>query len=648
MSRESEDVLKSLPTESRFYPSYRYLSEVESANRSPESFWSSQAKKLDWFRDWEEVLEWNEPYARWFVGGAINASFNALDRHIHTSRRNKVAYIWESENGEVRSLTFQDLYREVNKFANVLNAQGIIRGDIIALYMPMVPEFIIAILAATRIGATFSVIFSGFSAVALAGRLNDSKTKLVVTADVGYRRGKVLKLKEIVDEAVTSAPSVERIIVYRREEKDVNMKKGRDIWWQDSIKDANNYIAPEHLDSSHPLFILYTSGTTGKPKGAVHATGGYLTYAYATQEWVFDGREDDIYWCTADIGWITGHTYVIFGPLLHGLTSVIFEGTPDYPTPEKWWEIIERHKVSIFYTTPTAIRSLMRHGDYLPSKHDLRSLRLLGTVGEPINPAAWEWYYGVIGGTRCPIVDTWWQTETGGILVSPSPNLGLVPLKPGSATLPLPGIEADIVDENGTSVPFGVRGFLVIKRPWPGMFVGLYQDPERYKEVYWTKFPGCYYTGDYAVRDKDGYFWLLGRADEVLKVSGHRLGTIEIEDALMGHSSVAEAAVSGKPDPIKGEGIIIFAVLKRGISPSQDLKDALRQHVRKILGSIATPDEIHFVSGLPKTRSGKIMRRVVKAVASGAPIGDVTTLEDGASVEELRKAVADFSKAVSG
>ena len=648
MSRESEDVLKSLPTESRFYPSYRYLSEVESANRSPESFWSSQAKKLDWFRDWEEVLEWNEPYARWFVGGAINASFNALDRHIHTSRRNKVAYIWESENGEVRSLTFQDLYREVNKFANVLNAQGIIRGDIIALYMPMVPEFIIAILAATRIGATFSVIFSGFSAVALAGRLNDSKTKLVVTADVGYRRGKVLKLKEIVDEAVTSAPSVERIIVYRREEKDVNMKKGRDIWWQDSIKDANNYIAPEHLDSSHPLFILYTSGTTGKPKGAVHGTGGYLTYAYATQEWVFDGREDDIYWCTADIGWITGHTYVIFGPLLHGLTSVIFEGTPDYPTPEKWWEIIERHKVSIFYTTPTAIRSLMRHGDYLPSKHDLRSLRLLGTVGEPINPAAWEWYYGVIGGTRCPIVDTWWQTETGGILVSPSPNLGLVPLKPGSATLPLPGIEADIVDENGTSVPFGVRGFLVIKRPWPGMFVGLYQDPERYKEVYWTKFPGCYYTGDYAVRDKDGYFWLLGRADEVLKVSGHRLGTIEIEDALMGHSSVAEAAVSGKPDPIKGEGIIIFAVMKRGISPSQDLKDALRQHVRKILGSIATPDEIHFVSGLPKTRSGKIMRRVVKAVASGAPIGDVTTLEDGASVEELRKAVADFSKAVSG
>ena len=646
MSRESEDVLKSLPTESRFYPSYRYLSEVESANRSPESFWSSQAKKLDWFRDWEEVLEWNEPYARWFVGGAINASFNALDRHIHTSRRNKVAYIWESENGEVRSLTFQDLYREVNKFANVLNAQGIIRGDIIALYMPMVPEFIIAILAATRIGATFSVIFSGFSAVALAGRLNDSKTKLVVTADVGYRRGKVLKLKEIVDEAVTSAPSVERIIVYRREEKDANMKKGRDIWWQDSIKDANNYIAPEHLDSSHPLFILYTSGTTGKPKGAVHGTGGYLTYAYATQEWVFDGREDDIYWCTADIGWITGHTYVIFGPLLHGLTSVIFEGTPDYPTPEKWWEIIERHKVSIFYTTPTAIRSLMRHGDYLPSKHDLRSLRLLGTVGEPINPAAWEWYYGVIGGTRCPIVDTWWQTETGGILISP--NLGLVPLKPGSATLPLPGIEADIVDENGTSVPFGVRGFLIIKRPWPGMFVGLYQDPERYKEVYWTKFPGCYYTGDYAVRDKDGYFWLLGRADEVLKVSGHRLGTIEIEDALMGHSSVAEAAVSGKPDPIKGEGIIIFAVLKRGISPSQDLKDALRQHVRKILGSIATPDEIHFVSGLPKTRSGKIMRRVVKAVASGAPIGDVTTLEDGASVEELRKAVADFSKAVSG
>ncbi len=465
----------------------------------------------------------------------MNASFNAVDRHVYTSRRNKVAYIWEGENGEVRSLTFQDLFREVNKFANLLIAQGIVRGDRIAIYMPMVPEFIIAILAATRIGATFSVIFSGFSAMALAGRLNDSKTKLVVTADVGHRRGKVLKLKEIVDEAVTSAPSVERIVVYRREGKDVDMKEGRDIWWQDSIKDVKTYLAPEHLDSTHPLFILYTSGTTGKPKGAVHGTGGYLTYAYATQKWVFDGREDDVYWCTADIGWITGHTYVIFGPLLHGLTSVIFEGTPDYPTPEKWWEIIERHKVSIFYTTPTAIRSLMRHGNDLPNKHDLGSLRLLGTVGEPINPAAWEWYYGIIGGTRCPIVDTFWQTETGGILISPSPNLGLVPLKPGSATLPLPGIEADIVDENGSSVPLGVRGFLVIKRPWPGMFVNLYEDPERYKEVYWKKFPGSYYTGDYAVRDKDGYFWLLGRADEVLKVSGHRLGTIEIEDALMGH-----------------------------------------------------------------------------------------------------------------
>ena len=648
MSRESEDVLRSLPTESRFYPSYRYSSQVAAADSSPDSFWSSQARKLEWFRNWDKVLEWEEPYARWFVGGTINASFNALDRHIHTSRRNKVAYIWEGENGEVRSLTFQDLFREVNKFANLLIAQGIVRGDRIAIYMPMVPEFIIAILAATRIGATFSVIFSGFSAMALAGRLNDSKTKLVVTADVGHRRGKVLKLKEIVDEAVTSAPSVERIVVYRREGKDVDMKEGRDIWWQDSIKDVKTYLAPEHLDSTHPLFILYTSGTTGKPKGAVHGTGGYLTYAYATQKWVFDGRDDDVYWCTADIGWITGHTYVIFGPLLHGLTSVIFEGTPDYPTPEKWWEIIERHKVSIFYTTPTAIRSLMRHGNDLPNKHDLGSLRLLGTVGEPINPAAWEWYYGIIGGTRCPIVDTFWQTETGGILISPSPNLGLVPLKPGSATLPLPGIEADIVDENGSSVPLGVRGFLVIKRPWPGMFVNLYEDPERYKEVYWTKFPGSYYTGDYAVRDKDGYFWLLGRADEVLKVSGHRLGTIEIEDALMGHSSIAEAAVSGRPDPIKGEGIIIFAVLKRGLSPSQDLKDGLKQQVRKVLGPIATPDEIHFVSALPKTRSGKIMRRVVKAVASGASIGDVTTLEDEASVEELKKAVEEFSKTVSG
>ncbi len=636
----------SLPTTSKIVPGQNYRSTWEASMKNPEQFWDSVARELYWFRTWDKVLEWNSPFASWFKGGQINASVNAVDRHVNTWRKNKVAILWEGETGDRRAITYNELYQEVNRFANVLKNLGVQKGDRVAFYMPMVPEFPAAVLAAARIGATFTVVFSGFSSSALAGRINDCQAKVVVTADGGYRRGKVIQLKEIVDEALAFTPSVQKVVVYRRVGREVSMKEGRDYWWHDLMKDSKPYFAPEPLDSAHPLYILYTSGTTGKPKGAVHSTGGYLTYVHATTKWVFDPKDDDVYWCTADIGWVTGHSYVIFGPLSHGLTTVMYEGAPDYPTPERSWQIVERYGISIFYTTPTAIRALMKFGDDLPNKHDLSTLRILGTVGEPINPAAWEWYYKVIGQTRCPIVDTWWQTETGGILISPTPNLGVLALKPGSATLPLPGIEPEIVDEHGNPVKPGEKGFLVIKRPWPGMFMTLYNDDDRYKQVYWSKFPGYYYTGDYAMKDHDGYFWLLGRADEVLKIAGHRLGTIEIEDAFVGHQAVAEAAVAGKPDAVKGEGIVAFVTLKNGYSASKQLREELRQHVRKAIGPIATPDEIHFVSLLPKTRSGKIMRRVVKAVASGVEIGDLTTLEDGASIEEVKKAIAEFTESL--
>jgi acetyl-CoA synthetase len=632
----------SLPKDAKIIPAQGYRSTWEISVKDPEQFWDSVARELYWFKTWDKVLEWKYPFARWFVGGLLNASYNAVDRHVKTWRKNKAAILWEGENGERRVLTYQGLYNEVNRFANVLKNLGVQKGDRIAFYMPMVPEFPAAVLAAARIGAIFTVVFSGFSASALSGRLNDCKAKVVVTADGGYRRGKTIQLKEIVDEALADAPSVESVVVYKRIGRDITMKEGRDFWWHDLIAGAKPYAAPEPLESNHPLYILYTSGTTGKPKGAVHGTGGYLTYVHATTKWVFDTREDDVYWCTADIGWVTGHSYVIFGPLSHGLTMVMYEGAPDYPAPDRWWEIIERYGVTVFYTTPTAIRALMKFGDDLPRKHNFSSLRILGTVGEPINPAAWQWYYDVIGQGRCPIVDTWWQTETGGILISPTPNLGIMPLKPGSATLPLPGIEPDIVDEKGDPLPAGQKGFLVIKKPWPGMLMTLYNDDERYKQVYWSRFLGFYYPGDYALKDHDGYFWLLGRADEVLKVAGHRLGTIEIEDAFVSHPAVAEAAVAGKPDTVKGEAIVAFVTLKKSFSPSKQLRDELREHVRKTIGPIATPDEIHFVNLLPKTRSGKIMRRVVKAVASGAEIGDITTLEDGASIEEVKSAIDEF------
>ncbi len=634
-----------LPVDTRVSPIAHYLGIHKKSLENPDQVWEDAGRRLTWRKNWDTVLEWKPPFARWFVGGELNASENVLDRHMTTWRRNKAAYLWEGEPGDRRTITYQELYQATNQFASVLQGFGLKKGDTVAIYLPLVPEFPVAMLACARLGLPFTVVFSGFSSRSLAERIQDCEAKVVVTADGGYRRGNIIGLKTVVDEALESTPTVRHVVVLRRTGQPVSMKDGRDHWWDELVKNSSTKVPSVPVESSHPLYILHTSGTTGKPKGVAHSTGGYLAYALATTEWVFDPKDDDVYWCTADIGWVTGHTYVVFGPLLHGLTCVMYEGALDFPRADRWWEIVERYGVTILYTAPTAIRSLMRHGDTLPRQHDLSSLRLLGTVGEPINPAAWQWYFNVIGQGRCPIVDTWWQTETGGILISPSPRLGLVPLKPGSATFPLPGIDAGVVDEKGRPVPPGEKGFLVIRRPWPGMFMTLYKDPERYKEVYWTRFPGVYYPGDYAMQDQDGYFWLLGRADEVMKVAGHRLGTIEVEDALVSHPAVAEAAVAGRPDPVKGEAIVAFVTLKDSAKPSNELAEELRQHVRKTIGSIASPDQVYFATLLPKTRSGKIMRRVIKAVAAGGNIGDVTTLEDGASVDEVKKAIETLQTA---
>lgn len=636
-----------LDTTTHVYPTNRYLQLYHDSLKDRERFWSEQARQLDWYRTWDKVLEWNPPFAKWFVGGMLNASYNALDRHLKTWRRNKAALIWEGEPGEQRVFTYYDMFRETNRFADALLRLGVKKGDRVGIYMPLVPELMAAVLAAARIGAIFSVVFSGFSAGALADRLNDSEAKVLVTADGGYRRGRVVPLKENADMAVSRCPSIEHVVVFRRVGSDVAMKEGRDIWWHDLVRDSRGYVEPVPVESTHPLYILYTSGTTGKPKGVVHSTGGYLVYVAATTKWVFDVKDEDVYWCTADVGWVTGHSYLVFGPLLNGVTSVMYEGALDHPTPARWWEIIERYGVTVFYTTPTALRALMKYGDDYPRRHNLSSLRLLGSVGEPINPAAWEWFFRVIGGGRCPIVDTWWQTETGGILISPAPHLGLTPLKPGSATYPLPTIEAEVLDDKGKPAPPMSKGYLVIKSPWPGMLMTLFKDPERYKQVYWSRFEGVYYTADFAMRDEEGYFWLLGRADEVIKVAGHRLGTIELEDALVSHKAVAEAAVVGRPDEVKGEVIVAFVTLKQGYTPSKELSAELREHVRNVVGPIARPEEIHFVRMLPKTRSGKIMRRVIRAVASNMDVGDVTTLEDEASVDEVKAAIEALKTGVA-
>jgi acetyl-CoA synthetase len=639
-------VTQSLPSSSMYWPFKKYMDMYQRSIQEPERFWAEEARKLDWFKTWDKVLDWQPPFARWFEGGRLNASYQCVDRHVKTWRRSKVAIYWEGELGDSQVLSYSTLYRWVNKFASVLKNLGVNKGDTVALYLPMIPELPIFMLACARIGAPHTVVFSGFSAQALADRINDIKAKVLVTADAGFRRGKHLELKSICDEAAAMAPSIEKIVVARRAGIPLDMKPGRDVWLHELLDDADSFVPAEAVEATHPLYILYTSGTTGKPKGIVHGTGGYLVFTNCGYEWVFNVKEESVYWCTADVGWVTGHSSIVYGPLCHGAAIVLYEGAPDYPSVDRWWDIVEKYGVSILYTSPTGIRMLMKYGEDVVKRHDLSSLELLGSVGEAINPEAWQWYYSVIGGERCPIVDTWWQTETGGTMIAPTPGIELVPLKPGSATFPLPGVNADILDEDGKPVPPGEKGYLVIKSPWPGMLMGVYGDPKRYEETYWSKFPGMYYTGDYAIRDKDGYFWLLGRADEVLKVAGHRIGTIEIEDAVVSHEAVVEAAVASRPDPVKGECIVVFAIPKQGVVSTPELKKSVQQHVRKTLGPVATPDEIYFVPKLPKTRSGKIMRRVLKAVASGTSIGDLTTLEDGTSVDEVKKAFEELKKEV--
>jgi acetyl-CoA synthetase len=607
----------------------------EEASADPEGFWARMAEELHWFKKWDTVLNWNPPHAQWFVGGKINISYNCLDRHLPTWRRNKAALIWEGEPGEIRTFTYQQLHTEVCKFANVLKSRNVQRGDRVALYMPLIPELAIAMLACARIGATHSVVFGGFSSSALVDRITDASCKLVVTADGGFRRGNEVKLKTAVDEALKETPSVEGCIVVQRTGTQQHMQPGRDFWWHELMATVDANCDAEELDSEHPLYILYTSGTTGKPKGILHTTGGYLTQVHLTTKWVFDLKDEDIYWCTADIGWVTGHSYVVYGPLSNGATVVMYEGAPNFPEPDRFWIMIERHRVNVFYTAPTAIRAFIKWGEHWPLKHDLSSLRLLGTVGEPINPEAWMWYREVIGKGRCPIVDTWWQTETGSIMITPIP--GATPTKPGSGTKPFPGIDTDVMTREGKPVEANQGGYLVIKRPWPSMLRTIWGDDERYREQYWSQIEGIYFAGDGARRDKDGYFWIMGRIDDVINVSGHRLGTAEVESALVSHSAVAEAAVVARPDELKGSAIVAFVTLEGSHNPSDALNQELRAHVTKEIGALARPDDIRFTDALPKTRSGKIMRRLLREIAtSGSVAGDVTTLEDFSVLEKLR------------
>lgn len=605
------------------------------AKDDPTAFWDKLAKEeLHWFEPYTKTLEWDEPNAKWFVGGKTNACYNCVDKHIDEGNGDKVAIIWEGEPGDEVTLTYNDLKKEVCKFANAMKNLGVGQGDVVSIYMPMVPELVIAMLACARIGAAHSVIFAGFSAEAIADRNKDANAKLQLTADAGWRRGKELPLKSTVDEALEKSPSVENCIVLKRIGSDVNMKEGRDHWWHDLVDAASDDCPAEPLDSENTLFILYTSGSTGKPKGIRHTTAGYNLYAKKSFQWVFDHQEDDVYWCTADCGWITGHSYIVYGPLAAGAKCLIYEGAPNFPAEDRFWDLVEKHKVSIFYTAPTAIRAFIKWGDEHVEKHDLSSLRVLGTVGEGINPEAWMWYHEKIGAEKCPIVDTWWQTETGGIMMSPLP--GAVPTKPGSCTKPLPGIIPAIVDEEGNPVEPGNGGWLVITHPWPGMLRGIYGDDERYKDVYWSKVPGNYLAGDNARCDTDGYYWIMGRIDDVLNVSGHRLSTIEIESALVSHPSVAEAAAVGRPHELKGEAVAVFVSLC-GVEPTEELRTELKQHVRKEIGALAQPDDIRFTAALPKTRSGKIMRRLLKDIASGKQtVGDTSTLEDYTVLAKLR------------
>ena len=629
-----------------YWPRRRYFDVYEKSIEDPEGFWAEEARKLDWFRTWDKVLDWAPPFAKWFVGGQLNACHLCVDRHAKGPRRNKVAYYWEGEPGDTRAISYAELTREVNKCASMLRKLGVGKGDKVGIYLPMIPELPIVMLACARIGAVFTAVFSGFTAQALADRLNDLEAKVLVTADGGFRRGSTFPLKKVADEAMKLSPTVQKQVVVKRTGVDVEMAEGRDFWYHELIAQAEEYVEPVPVESSHPLYILYTSGTTGKPKGVVHSTGGYMVYTHSTFKWVFNVEEDDVYWCTADIGWVTGQSYIVFAPLAYGATSVMYEGAPNHPDLGRWWEIVQKYRVNVLYTSPTAIRMFMQAGAEWLEKYDLSSLKLLGSVGEAINPEAWLWYWNHVGKGRCPIVDTWWQTETGGILISQAPAIQIPPLKPGSASFPLPGIVPEIVNESGNKVAVGERGLLVIKNPWPGMLMTLYKDPERYKDAYWRRFPGNYLTGDYAIQDSDGYFWLLGRADEVIKVAGHRLGTLELENAAVSYPAVAEAAAIAKPDEVKGEAITIFAILREGYQPSSEMEKEIKAHIRATMGPIATPEKVILVKKLPKTRSGKIMRRLLKAVAMEAPIGDATTLEDGASIEEVKAAYEELKTQV--
>ena len=633
---------RSFPPPAEFAKSAHIKSRAEydrirqQAEADPEGFWAGIAKELHWFKPWDKVLEWNAPWAKWFIGGQFNLSYNCLDRHVQTWRKNKAAIIWEGEPGEVRTLTYQQLLTEVQKFANVLKSLGIKSGDRVTIYMGMTPELPIAMLACARIGAIHSVVFGGFSANALVDRITDQKAVAVITQDGSWRRGTEVKLKDAVDEALPNCPSVQHVIVYKRTGREIPMTPGRDHWWHELMANASADCPAVPLDSEHPLYILYTSGTTGKPKGIVHTTAGYSVGTYLTTKWIFDLRDEDTYWCTADIGWVTGHSYILYGPLQNGATSFMYEGAPNHPQLDRFWDIIERHRINIMYTAPTAIRTFIKWGEQWPNKHDLSSLRLLGTVGEPINPEAWMWYREVIGKERCPIVDTWWQTETGMIMITPVP--GAVATKPGSGTLPFPGIVAEVVTREGKPVPEGSGGYLIIKKPWPAMLRTIWGDPDRYVRQYWSDIPGVYFTSDGARKDKDGYFWIMGRVDDVINVAGHRLSTMEVESALVAHDKVAEAAVVGRPDAMKGQAISAFVTLEAGYQPGPEMKEELRAWVAKEIGALAKPDDIRFTDSLPKTRSGKIMRRLLRELAGGGDVkGDTTTLEDFSVLAKLKE-----------
>ena len=613
------------------------------AARDPEAFWAQQARELEWSTPFTKVLEWNAPWAKWFLGGKLNASVNCLDRHLRGPRRNKAALIWEGEPGDTRTFTYWDLHREVCKFGNVLRRLGVNRGDRVAIYLPMIPEAAIAMLACARIGAPHSVVFGGFSAESLRDRINDAQAKVLITADGGYRRGQIVPLKRNADKALEETPSIEHVVVVQRrpggpgDESAASMHAKRDHWWHELMRDVDADCAPEEMDAEDVLYILYTSGTTGKPKGIVHTTGGYLTGCVATTKWVFDLKEDDVYWCTADVGWVTGHSYIVYGPLACGATCVMYEGAPDWPDKDRFWELCEKYGVTIFYTAPTAIRAFMKWGAHLPARHDLSQLRLLGSVGEPINPEAWIWYHVNIGHERCPIVDTWCQTETGAIMITPLP--GVTATKPGSATVPFPGVSADLLDANAKSIPLG-GGLLALTRPWPSMLRTIWGDPDRYVQTYFSKWPGrpdLYFPGDGAKRDEDGYYWILGRVDDVLNVAGHRIGTMEVESALVSHPAVAESAVVGRHHDLKGQALAAFVTLREGFKASPELRDELRDHVADKIGALAKPDDILFSADLPKTRSGKIMRRLLRDIAEGRALGDMTTLADPAVVAKLKE-----------